>query len=97
MKAALNAGNSWPWLASCQYSHLLLTMSTDARDVHSFLVSVLLLSTAFPFTDEHISFGYLIGNYPMGWLLQRYHSGRVLAISESRSGLSGAPLELTSS
>ena len=23
------------------------------------------------------SFGYLIGNYPMGWLLQHYHSGRV--------------------
>ncbi|KAI0728947.1 MFS general substrate transporter [Fomitopsis betulina] len=45
MKAALNAGNSWPWLASSFY------------------------------------FGYLIGNYPMGWLLQRYHSGRVLAIT----------------
>ncbi|KZT03080.1 MFS general substrate transporter [Laetiporus sulphureus 93-53] len=24
-------------------------------------------------------FGYLIGNYPQGWLLQHYHSGRVLA------------------
>ncbi|KAH9916478.1 MFS general substrate transporter [Fomitopsis serialis] len=26
-------------------------------------------------------FGYLIGNYPMGWLLQRYHSGRVFSIT----------------
>ncbi|KAH9840562.1 MFS general substrate transporter [Rhodofomes roseus] len=26
-------------------------------------------------------FGYLIGNYPMGWLLQHYHSGRVFAIT----------------
>ena len=30
------------------------------------------------------SFGYLIGNYPMGWLLQHYHSGRVFAISKSK-------------
>ncbi|CCL98378.1 uncharacterized protein FIBRA_00373 [Fibroporia radiculosa] len=32
-------------------------------------------------------FGYLIGNYPQGWLLQHYHAGRVLATTTALWGI----------
>lgn len=51
MKAALNAGKAWPWLASCQCDPLLLMMSTYAPDAHSFLVSALLRYAPRQFTD----------------------------------------------
>lgn len=88
MQTDLNAGgNQWPWLASCQYRLSLRGVLLIYR-AYSLLVSRPV--EAWPLCTDPASFGYLIGNYPTGWLLQHYHCGRVFSISESVRALEHA-------
>lgn len=43
---------------------------------------------------DSCSLGYLVGNYPDSWLLQRYPTGKVFAISECNQACSEPYIDL---
>ncbi|KAI0707433.1 MFS general substrate transporter [Cerioporus squamosus] len=77
-KTALNYANLYGMKAastSPEINSIGLPVSSSARPHRDLRMACRLLLTSL-----HDSLGYLVGNYPDGWLLQHYPSGKVLAI-----------------